>query len=147
MLTGIIIGALGWQLITVFAYILSKKDEDITMIWGMGIWRAITYYGSMPFYYFGKWIVSKRYVAMMLDTDGASCYCKSKDEPDLLRNIDYEWNHAIKEKYTIKDGWKEHHCVCGEINLRYTPIKIAKIEGAYKVDKETIEKAEQELSQ
>ena len=84
---------------------------------------------------------------MMLDTDGASCYCKSKDEPDLLRNIDYEWNHAIKEKYTIKDGWKEHHCVCGEINLRYTPIKIAKIEGAYKVDKETIEKAEQELSQ
>ena len=65
----------------------------------------------------------------------------------MLLNIDYEWNRAIKEKYTIKDGWKKYHCVCGEINLRYTPIKITKNEGAYKVDKETIKKAERELNQ
>ena len=145
MLIGVIVGALAWQLVTVFAYLLSNQNEDTTMIWGMGIWRLISYYGSMPFYYFGKWLDEKNYVAMLIDTNGTPCYCESKEQPELLINIDYQWNRAIREKYTQKDGWKRDHCICGEINLRYTPIKIAKAEGAYKVDKAIIKEAEQRL--
>ena len=89
MLIGIIVGALAWQLVTVLAYLLSNQNEDTTMIWGMGIWRLISYYGSMPFYYFGKWLDKKNYVAMLIDTNGTPCYCESKEQPELLINIDY----------------------------------------------------------
>ena len=139
----IIIGMLIWQGITVLAYVISGENEECCCCWGMGIWRLILYYGSMPFYYFGKWLDKKNYVAMLIDINGTPCYCESKEQPELLININYKWNRTIGEKYTQKDGWKKDHCICGEINLRYTPIKIAKAEGAYKVDKEVIKSAKQ----
>lgn len=145
MLIGIIIGALVWQLVVVSAYLFSKQNEDTTILWGMGIWRIITYTISIPIFYFDKWLKSKRYVAMMLNTNGVPCYCKSSDEPELLRNIGYTWNEGICEKYKMTDGWKKDYTVCGHINIRYTPIKIAKLEGAYRVDKEIIKEARQIL--
>lgn len=138
IIIGIVIGALIWQLVVVFAYLLSHHNEDTTIIWGMGVWRLISYYGSMPFYYFGKWLEKKKYVAMLIDTNGTPCYCESKDVPEMLIKAGYTWNNKLRDKYTQKDGWKKDHCVCGGINLRYTPIKIAKAEGAYKVDNATI---------
>lgn len=139
MIKGIIIGMLIWQGVAVLAYALSKENEEICCIWSMGIWRFISYYViSYPIYYIGKWIKRRRYVAMMIDPNGRPCYCCSSDVPELLRNIDFEWNHSLKEKYTIADGWNKDVCVCGEINVRYTPIKIAKAERAYAVSKDII---------
>ena len=142
MLLGIMIGALAWQLVTVFAYLLSKEDEDIAAIWGMGFWRLLIYGCSIPLYYFSEWVKTKRYVAMMIDIDGNPCYCKSEDEPDILMNIGYKFNTVLRDKYTQQNGWKKDHMVCGIVNVRYTPIKIAKIERAYKIGKEIIREAQ-----
>ena len=140
MLIGIVIGMLAWQTIIAIVNVITCDDYK-TACCGVGIWIPLTYIITLPIAYILKRYKETHYVAMMLDKDGRPCYCKSSKEPEALNEFDYKWNEAIREKYKIEDGWKEHQCCMGIVNIRYTPIKIALAEGAYKVDKETIKQA------
>jgi hypothetical protein len=131
-----------WQGVTTLSYAISRENEDVGLYCGMGIWLLIIRYMIiMPIDCVIELYNKTHYVAMMLDTDNKPCYCRSREEPDILQNIGYKWNNPLADKYKIADGWKKQQCVFGKVNLRYTPIRIAKAEGAYRVDKKTIAEA------
>ena len=131
-----------WQGVTTLSYAISRENEDVGLYCGMGIWLLIIRYMIiMPIDCAIELYNKTHYVAMMLDTDNKPCYCRSREEPDILQNIGYKWNNPLADKYKIADGWKKQQCVFGKVNLRYTPIRIAKAEGAYKVDKKIIVEA------
>ena len=133
LLLGMLIGAILWQLVCAITNIISKDDE-LTCFAGVGIWYIVAWLIITPIGSLQQWYNHKKYVAMLIDENGKPCYCKSSKVPDYLVNEkNFEWNDKIREKYTIKDGWKKEHCPFHFVNIRYTPIKIAKLENAYEV--------------
>lgn len=131
LLLSILIGAILWQLVCLIVNIISNNENTATIsmgIWYLSVWLIIT-----PIYSLKQWYNHKKYVAMLIDNNGKPCYCNSEKTPDYLVNEKgFLWNNKIRDKYKHEDGWSKEHCVLG-INLRYTPIKIAKLENAYEV--------------
>ena len=131
LLLGMLIGAVLWQLVCLIMNIISTNEN--TDIISMGIWYLLVWLITPPIHALKQWYNHNKYVAMLIDNNGKPCYCNSEKIPDYLVNEKgFEWNEKIRDKYKLEDGWNKEHCIIG-INLRYTPIKIAKLENAYEV--------------
>ena len=140
MILGIFIGVLLWQLLALIIYVITKEDEEKALSFGVGVWGLILKGFFQICDHIRHFIKVRKYVAMLLDPEGYPCYCKDNEAFSLVEGAGYEWNYAIKHNYSIEDGWKKKYCPFGVPNIKYTPISIAKAEGAYKVSRETISK-------
>lgn len=85
----------------------------------------------------------------MLLKDGEAWYCTSNNDicGKLMCIFDYRWNEAIKKKYKPEDGWRKRDCFSNCVSIRYTPIKIAKAEGAKPVPREIILEAQRKYDE
>ena len=145
MILGIIIGVLLWQFFTLIVYFATKQCEEKTLAFGIGIWGLLLW-GIVNMYDIIKHSIKvRKYVAMIIDPEGNLCYCKDSDAFVLVEGAGYEWNYALKDKYKIEDGWKEEYCSFGVPNIKYTPLAIAKAEGAYKVNRRIVRKVTHQI--
>ena len=135
IIIGIVIGVLLWNMVTLVYYWITDNESYATMI-GAGFW-ALVVIGIDKLVNKIEWIILKhKYCSVLIDPNGKACYCKplSLDEENKLCKKGYQWNKTLKEKYSPSDGWDIASCVDKHtINLRYTPIKIAKQESMYKL--------------
>ena len=106
----------------------------------MGVWGLLLIGISKVYRFIAHFIKVRKYVAMIIDPQGNPCYCKDNEAFILVEGADYKWNYSIQKKYKIEDGWKKDYCSFDVPNIKYTPLKIAKAEGAYKIDRKTISK-------
>lgn len=90
-------------------------------------------------------VISRRYVSLIRNAkDGKLYYCPSwHDLVGKLMEYDeaYTWADDIQSKYRPSDGWRERDCAFGCVNIRYTPIKVAKAEGATPVNRTVLKVA------
>lgn len=141
----LIYGALAWQAVVLIVALVTNEDDKAVIWSGVGlvglVFRGIEVAVGTTI----TFISSRRYVSLMVNTnDGKLCYCPSwHDLVGKLMKYDcaYKWADEIQHKYKPSDGWRERDCCFGCINLRYTPIKIAKAEGAIPVDKTVLKVA------
>ena len=144
----IFVGALIWQLITTIVAIVVEDDVCPSLIVGGGIPACI----CLGFFWCCrkviKFINGRRYVSMLVK-DGESWYCTSNDNTcgKLMDVFNYEWNNALQNKYEPEDGWRKEDCFFNSVNIRYTPIKIAKAEGAKPVPKKIIAEAKRKYNE
>lgn len=138
----ILIGALVWQLITTIVAIVVEDEVCPSLIVGGGIPACIVLGFCWCCRKAIKSVNGRRYVSMLIK-DGEAWYCTSNNDMcgKLMCIFDYQWNEAIQKKYKPEDGWRKRDCFCDNVNIRYTPIKIAKAEGAKSVPKEIIAEA------
>lgn len=138
-------GALAWQAIVLLVALFTNEDDKAVIWSGVGlvglVFKGIeTVIGTAI-----GFIRSRRYVSMMRNAkDGKLYYCPPcHDLVDKLMEYDetYKWADEIHSKYKPSDGWRKLDCVCGCVNIRYTPIKIAKAEGAIPVDRALLKAA------
>ena len=141
----VLIGALVWQAITMLICIVTNEDETATIWAGVGFVGAIIVGVCTAVRNTIKLINSRRYVSLMVNTkNGKLYYCPSwRDLVSKLMEYDgaYKWADNIQNKYKPSDGWRERDCFSGCVNIRYTPIKIAKAECAIPVDKTVLKAA------
>lgn len=140
-----IYGVLAWQAIVLLVALFTNED-DRAVIWsGVGLVGLVFKGIEIVIGTAIGFVCSRRYVSMMRNVkDGKLYYCPSwHDLVDKLIEYDeaYKWADEIQYKYKPSDGWRKHDCCFGCINLRYTPIKIAKAEGAMPVDKTVLKAA------
>lgn len=143
----ILIGTLAWQAVVTIVLIATNEDEKATFWVGIGLVGAIVVGVCAAIRNTIKWINSRRYVSLMVNTnDGKLYYCPSRrDLCGKIMEYDdaYKWADDVRYKYKPSDGWRKDDCSFGCVNLRYTPIKIAKAEGATPIDKTVIKVAKQ----
>lgn len=135
VLVGIVIGVLMWNAITLACYWITDND-DYTIMVGVGILGLIIIGIDKLIDKIKRVIFKRKYCSVLIDPNGKPCYCKplSLDNENKLLEKGYQWNRNLKEKYSPSDGWDINSCADEHtINLRYTPIKIAKQEGMYKL--------------
>ena len=135
IIIGIVIGVLLWNTVTLVSYWITD-NEDYTVMIGIGFWAPVVI-GIDKLVNKIKWIILKhKYCSVLIDSNGKTGYCSplSWEDESKLWEKGYQWNITLKEKYSPSDGWDIASCVDEHtINLRYTPIKIAKQEGMYKL--------------
>ena len=135
IIIGIVIGVLLWNAVTLICDLIFEDKDKIILI-GAGIIGLICFGFCWIIRIIKKTIYYCKYCSALIDPDGKPCYCKPLTHKNEKKLIDkgYTWNLKVREKYTVDDGWKTDLCVYGTIpNLRYTPLKIAKQEGWYKL--------------
>lgn len=141
----VLISVLVWQAITMLVCIVTNEDETATMWTGIGVVGAIVIGVCATIRNAIKLINSRRYASLMVNTeDDKLYYCPSwHDLVGKLMEYDdaYKWADDIKRKYKPSDGWRKLDCSFGCVNIRYTPIKVAKAEGAISVDSATLKAA------
>ena len=144
----ILVGALAWQLVTTIVAIVVEDEVCPSLIVGGGIPACIVMGFCWCCRKAIKAINGRRYVSMLVK-DGKAWYCTSSYDvcSKLLMFEGFEWNNAIREKYKPKDGWRKRDCSFDDVNIRYTPIKIAKAEGAKPVPKEIIAEAQRKYDE
>lgn len=138
-------GVLTWQAI-VLIVALFTNENDRAVIWsGVGLVGLVfkgveTVIGTTIVF-----IHSQRYVSVMRNAkDGKLYYCPSwHDLAGKLMEYDgaYTWADDIQSKYKPSDGWRKRDCSFGCVNIRYTPIKVAKAEGVIPVDRAVLKAA------
>lgn len=140
-----ICGTLAWQAITVLVCIVT--DDDATVYIGIGVVGWVVVGVCKAIRNVIKLINSKRYVSLIFNAeDNKLYYCSSWHNlvDKLMEYSDaYQWANDIRNKYKPSDGWRKHDCCCDCVNMRYTPIKIAKAEGAIPVDRVVLRAAKQ----
>lgn len=143
----ILIGALAWQTVTTVVLIATDENETATIWAGIGIIGAIIAGIFAVVRNIIRWVDSRRYVSLMINAvNGRLYYCPSEHslvDKIMEYNKSYKWANKIIYKYNPSDGWRKDDCIFGGVNLRYTPIKVAKAEGAIPVDKITIKAAKE----
>lgn len=141
----ILIGALAWQAVVLIVVLATNEDPGAVIWSGVGLVGVIIAGVCSIIRNTSKWINSRRYVSLMVNTDdGKLYYCPSwRNLVDKLMryNQTYKWADEIQYKYKPSDGWCKNDCSFGCINLRYVPIKIAKAEGAIPVDRAVLKAA------
>lgn len=144
----ILVGALAWQLVTTIVAIVAEDEVCPSLIVGGGIPACVV----MGFCWCCRTVIKaingRRYVSMLVK-DGELWYCTSNDDMcgKLMLAFDYQWNDDILKKYRPQDGWRKQDCSPYVVNIRYTPIKIAKAEGAKPVPKEIIVEAQRKYDE
>lgn len=138
-------GMLAWQAIVLIVVLVTNEDGKAVVWSGVGLVGAIVAGVCSLIRKTIKWINSCRFVSLVTNiNDGKLYYCPSwRDLVGKLMEYDcaYKWADEIQHKYKPSDGWRERDCCFGCINLRYTPIKIAKAEGAIPVDNTVLKAA------
>lgn len=132
---GLLIGILIWQAMTIiFALLWQTNNEDRMVLANGGIVGALwLFLVVFPINKVLHWQRYHKFAPALVDAEGKPCYCHLKDVDYYLFDLNgYNWNETIREKYKIKDGWDKSMC-CDRVNIRYTPIKILKQEGAYRL--------------
>ena len=135
IIIGIVIGVLLWNAVTLICDLIFE-DKDKVILIGAGIVGLVCLVFCWIIRIIKKIIYDCKYCSALIDPDGKPCYCKplTRKNAKKLSDKGYTWNLKVREKYTVDDGWKANLCTYGTIpNLRYTPIKIAKQEGWYKL--------------
>lgn len=141
----ILIGALVWQAIVLLVALFTNEDDKAVIWAGVGLvglaFKGVeTVIGTTI-----RFVVSRRYVSVVRNAkDDKLYYCPSwHDLVDKLMEYDeaYKWADEIQNKYKPSDGWRKLDCSFGCVNIRYTPIKVAKAEGAIPVDRATLRAA------
>lgn len=138
-------GALAWQAIVLIVALFTNEDDKAVIWSGVGlvglVFKGIeTAIGTVI-----AFVVSRRYVSVMRNAkDDKLYYCPSwHDLVGKLMEYDdaYKWADEIQSKYKPSDGWRNRDCPFGCVNIRYTPIKFAKAEGAIPVDRAVLKAA------
>lgn len=132
---GLIVGIIAWQVVALIFCFLWQEDEDkfilgVTGLVGLGMLGIIKLSDFIRLCY-----RHYHYKAALIDEEGNLCYCESKDANFYTEDTLYTWAQNIKAKYKPDDGWSKRDCFMDTVNLRYTPIKILKTEGAYRLPK------------
>lgn len=147
----VLIGALAWQTITMLVCVVTDENETATMWTGVGVVGAIIVGVCTAVRNAIKLINSRRYVSLVVNSnDGKLYYCPSwHDLVGKLMEYDeaYKWADEIQSKHKPSDGWRKLDCNFGCVNIRYTPINIAKAEGAIPVDRAVLKAATQAWSE
>lgn len=132
-------GVLTWQAIVLIVALFTNEDDKAVIWSGVGlvglVFKGIeTVIGTAI-----AFIRSRRYVSLIRNAkDGKLYYCPSwHNLVGKLMEYDeaYTWANDIWIKYKPSDGWRKCDCIFGCVNIRYTPIKVAKAEGAIPVDR------------
>ena len=144
----ILVGALIWQLITTIVAIVVEDEVCPSLIVGGGVPACIVLGFCWCCRKVIKFINGRRYVSMLVK-DGKAWYCTSNNDMcgKLMVIFDYKWNDALRNKYKPDDGWRKRDCSFDSVSVRYTPIKIAKAEGAMPVPKEIISEAKRKYDE
>lgn len=139
----ILVGALVWQLVTTIVAIVVEDEVCPSLVVGGGIPACIVMGFCWCCRKAIKAINGHRYVSMLVK-DGEAWYCTSNNDMcgKLMDTFGYQWNETLWNKYKPEDGWRKQDCHFGGVNARYTPIKIAKAEGAKPVPKEIVTEAQ-----
>lgn len=135
VLVGIVIGVLLWNAVTLICYLGLEDNEKVAFI-GAGIVGLVCLSFCVIIRFIKIAIYSSKCCSALIDPNGKPCYCRylSYKKEKKLFDKGYKWNLEVEEKYTVDDGWNPNVCVFGTLpNLRYTPLKIAKQEGWYKL--------------
>lgn len=140
-----IYGVLAWQAIVLIVALFTDED-DRAVIWsGVGVVGVVFKGIEMAIGTIIAFICSRRYVSVVVNVkNGKLYYCPSwHGLVDKLMEYDdaYKWADEIQHKYKPSDGWRERDCTFGCVNIRYTPVKIAKAEGAIPVDRAVLKAA------
>ena len=138
-------GVLAWQAIVLIVALFTNED-DRAVIWsGVGLVGLVFKGIEKVIGTTIGFVASRRYVSMMRNTkDGKLYYCPSwHDLVGKLMEYDetYKWADDIQRKYKPSDGWRKRDCSFGCVNIRYTPIKVAKAKGAIPVDRAVLKAA------
>lgn len=136
MILGIIIGILIWNMVCCIIAFTPIGDDDVIANVGCGIVGLFLFLISFTFHSIKRAIKHKRFCSVLIDSEGKPCYCKplNFDNQSAMFEKGYHWNENIANKYKPSDGWDLFICLDKDtVNLRYTPIKIAKAESLYKI--------------
>ncbi len=136
MILGIIIGILIWNVVCCIV-INTIGGDNICAAVGCGIVGCVCIVFENIFNEICYFIKGLRYKSALIDPNGKPCYCKPLNGEDtaILFEKGYKWNESLREKYNPEDGWDMFDCINKDIvNVRYTPVKIAKAESAYKLN-------------
>lgn len=138
-------GALAWQAIVLLVALVTNENDDAVIWSGIGlvglVFKGIVTVIGMAI----GFVASRRYVSVTRNAkDGKLYYCPSwHNLVGKLIEYDetYKWAYDINSKYKPSDGWRKCDCSFECVNIRYTPIKIAKAEGAIPVDRTVLKAA------
>ena len=144
----ILVGVLTWQLITMIVAIIVEDEVCQSLIVGGGIPACIVMGFCWCCRKAIKAIDGRKYVSMLIK-DGEAWYCTSNNDmcSKLILIYDYQWNEAFGKKHKPEDGWRKRDCFLNCVNIRYTPIKIAKAEGAKPVPKKIVAEAQRKYDE
>lgn len=143
MILGIVIGILILNVVCcIVALIPAGKDDDVVLV-ACGIVGLFLLLINSIVRFIKKIIKNKRFCSVLIDPEGKACYCKPLDfySQSILFEKGYQWNENIANKYKPSDGWNLFICRDeNSVNLRYTPVKIAKEESLYKIKNKELKK-------
>lgn len=135
----LIYGALAWQTVVLIVALVTNEDDKAVIWSGVGLVGLVFKGVETVIITAIAFVSSRRYVSLIRNAkDGKLYYCPSwHDLVGKLMEYDeaYKWADDIKTKYKPSDGWRKFDCTFGCVNIRYTPIKVAKAEGAIHVDR------------
>jgi hypothetical protein len=130
---GLIIGIIVWQFASLIFCFLWQEDEDkyVMATTGLvgGLCLAVIKVVDKIKAAYGQY----NYKAALVDSEGKLCYCESREADDYIQSNQYFWAFYLRDKYVIEDGWRRQDCWVGKISLRYTPVKVLRAEGAYRL--------------
>ena len=129
---GILIGIVAWQAISLIFFFLWQDDEDKALLATTGLAGGLLLLIIKITQCLNRRLKAKNFKAALVDSEGKACYCESKEMSEYL-SLGYQVHEALRQRYTIEDGWNPKDCSWDVPNLRYTPMKILKIEQAYKL--------------
>lgn len=137
---GLLAGAVLWQLCTLIFYFIWQEDEDKALTASSGLVGGVLLLVIKLTNICKSWWRRAHFKAALVDKDGKLCYCESRDADFYVMAVAdeenkalYNWARHLRDKYTVSDGWRDRDCRMGVISLIYTPIKVLKAEGAYRL--------------
>lgn len=131
---GLFVGIVVWQIVALAICFIWRDEENKAIVAITGI-PYLVCLGLMKAYeLFRKQYLRAKLKAAMLDFDGKLCYCESS-EAIYYKRRGYAWAEFIGKKYPIDGGfgWNKKDCIFGGANVRRTPIKLLKMEKAYRL--------------
>lgn len=137
-------GMLAWQALVLLIYFITDDEEKAVYV-AVGAPGLVYLCLAKTVKSIALAVNSHRYVSLLRNqTDGRLYYCRSSNYlADTIMWYDdaYDWARDLRAKYKPSDGWREYDCTNTLVNFRYTPIKVAKAEGATPIDEAVVKAA------